>query len=226
MLTKSLLGIVLSLPGIILAPAIHEYFKALCSSRQGDPFPRVRGRLRLNPFRHFEPVGFFLLLVFGYGWGNPVETNSSRYKDRKRGTLITYVAPSLMNVLFAFAAASILAISKVVARNYGFPIMDAASALRAADGALASFGPLAFSLSYQMVYYFVQYNLGMAFFNLLPVYPLDCNKILSVFLSPANAIKLGQYEKMLQVILVVLLAFGTINAIFDPIVRFLLRFAL
>jgi Zn-dependent protease len=226
MSTTSLLVIILSLPGAILAPAIHEYFKALLSFRQRDPNPKLQGRLRLNPFRHLEPVGFFLMLCYGYGWGKPVNTNAMYYRDRRRGTMITYGAPSLINILFAFAAGSVLAVAKILAVDLGSPFMSvqmAYSIARISDP--ITWIPLASSILYQMVYHFARLNLSLALFNIIPVYPLDGAKILALYMTPGNALMLSSNEKRFQAILLILMVFGIVNGIFDQIIMFLLAFA-
>ncbi len=73
-----------AIPGALLAPIIHEWVKAMCSARQGDPTPKAKGFLCGNPFKYFEPIGFFLMIMFGFGWGRPVPTSALYYKDRRK----------------------------------------------------------------------------------------------------------------------------------------------
>jgi Zn-dependent protease len=226
MAQTSLLSLLLSLPGAILAPAIHEYFKAVLSFRQKDPNPRLQGRLRLNPFTHFEPVGFFLLLFYGYGWGQPVNANPAYYRDRRKGIALVYGAPSLINILFAATAGCALAVARLAAAQLGTAILPVPYAFAAASLVdPITWIPLATSLLYQIVYHFARLSLSLALFNLIPVYPLDGARLLTLLISPSTAMKFSQNEKQLQMLLMVLLVFNGVNRIFDPIVSALLAFA-
>jgi Zn-dependent protease len=91
-----LLNIVLECVGILLATTIFEFSKAFVSTKLGDVKPKQDGRLTLNPFKHFEPIGFLLFLFFGYGWGKPVVTSAIYYKDRDKGNILTYGLPVII----------------------------------------------------------------------------------------------------------------------------------
>lgn len=64
-------------------------------------------------------------------------------------------------------------------------------------------------------------NLRLAFFNLIPIYPLDGAKVLSVFLSPQKAMAMAQYEKILQMLLIMLLVTGLADRIISPMILML-----
>ena len=55
--TNGLLGLLTSLPGVLLAMTFHEFAHALAADRLGDDTPRRQGRLTLNPMAHIEPLG-------------------------------------------------------------------------------------------------------------------------------------------------------------------------
>ena len=94
-----------ALPAIFVSITICEFTKAFVSTKLGDNIPRQEGRLTLNPFKHFEAIGFILFLLCGFGWGKPVRTSGVYYKNRKLGTVITYTAPILANIVFSLALA-------------------------------------------------------------------------------------------------------------------------
>ncbi|MCL2708801.1 MAG: site-2 protease family protein [Defluviitaleaceae bacterium] len=199
----SFLHYVCLLPAAFFAPVIHESVKALCTSKLGDPTPKNKGFLKGNPFRYFEAVGFICILIFGYGWGQPVPTSPVSYRDRKRGTLVTYITPSVVNLLVGVIAA---ASGKLFGTFYPM----------GPDGAIAVFFVNA-------LYLFAKVNISLALFNIIPVYPLDGAKVLSLFLKPDLAIKMNHYEKILQVILILLLGFGLVGRAFDPLVDSLIK---
>ena len=78
---NSLIILALQAPCVIFATTLHEFTRAFVSTKLGDNRPRDNGRLTLNPFKHFEPIGFLLALLTGFGWGLPVETSSLYYKE-------------------------------------------------------------------------------------------------------------------------------------------------
>jgi len=68
----NLVSTLLTLPGVILAISFHEFAHAFAADRLGDSTPRNQGRLSLDPMKHLDPVGIFLLVFAHIGWGKPV----------------------------------------------------------------------------------------------------------------------------------------------------------
>lgn len=101
---EAMLGIVLTLPAVLIAITFHEFAHAFAATKLGDDTPKMQGRLTLNPFSHIDPIGFVLLLFAGFGWGKPVQINSRNF-DRKyselSGDAIVAVAGPIMNFLLA-----------------------------------------------------------------------------------------------------------------------------
>ena len=168
--------------GAFAAITLHEYVKALVSHKLGDPLPKARGRLTLNPLSHFEPIGFICMILTGYGWGKPVPTAAIYYKDRKKGTLLTYISPSVANLT---------------------------------AGVVFSF--LARYVPYDLLLIIANANVALAFFNIIPVYPLDGAKILALRLSPETQIKYSNYERIFQIILIIALFTGWVGMILRPL---------
>ena len=69
------------IPAILIAFAFHEFAHAFVADKLGDDTPRYEGRLTLNPANHIEPVGFLMIIIFGFGWAKPVRTNPSAYRN-------------------------------------------------------------------------------------------------------------------------------------------------
>ena len=189
-----LINYLLRVPGIVIAVTIHEFVRALVSTRLGDLLPREGGRLTFNPFKQMDAIGFFLLLFFGFGWGNPVRTSPTYYRNRRVGTLLTYATPIVINIIiamFMFLAYQFIAMGGM---TQTVPALSVISSIFA---------------------YAAVYNLTYGIFNLIPVYPLAGSKLLSVFVSPGTSVKFAQYEKVLQIVLVFLIAFNMFNFITD-----------
>ncbi|MDR1559649.1 MAG: site-2 protease family protein, partial [Clostridiales bacterium] len=232
----TLINYILALPGIAFALTIHEYFKALFSYRLGDPYPKLQGRLRANPKSHFEPIGFLLMLLYGYGWGLPVNTSSTYYKNRKSGTIITYAAPSLINLLFAFAAFTLLLAAKQISYTLGLGLPLNSQGFAQSVETLSGYGYTAANLFspepillvvsgtvYQILYMFARCNLAAALINLIPLYPLDAAVILENCLPAEHKYKFRGYRGMTLTILSLLFVSGFINIVFDPVIHLLLR---
>lgn len=58
----SFLVILLGIPGILVATTVHEFVRALTSTVLGDTYPKSQGQVTLNPVKHFEPIGFLMML--------------------------------------------------------------------------------------------------------------------------------------------------------------------
>lgn len=185
--------LLVSVPAILIATTAHEFTRAAVSAALGDNYPKSQGRLTLNPFKHFEPIGFLLLLYSGgFGWGKPVDTSALYYKNRKRDTLLTAILPSVANVVL------------------GLIFLWLYLGIYAGTGGYTFAAVLLNTLC--------RYNFGLAVYNLLPVAPMDCVKVLSV-LMPANTyFRYMQNEKLIQVGFLILMFFGLITGIMNVLI--------
>jgi len=201
---------------VLLVVAVHEYIKARVSTSLGDPKPKMQGRLTINPLKHFEPIGFIIMLVFFYGWGKPVETTATYYKDRKWGTVLTYTAPIIGCLVFGGTAAALYMLAAPLFLE-----------LVMSSGVLA--GPNAGTILPIMLLplttlsWISLYSFTFALFNLIPVHPLDGSKILSAFLNPNQVIKMNSLEKIFLMILVFLIVGGIVGRILTPVALILRR---
>ncbi|MFR5071534.1 MAG: site-2 protease family protein [Bianqueaceae bacterium] len=97
-----LIGLLYSIPAVLIAISMHEFAHGFVSYKLGDPTPKMDGRLSLNPFRHLDVMGTLCLLVAGFGWAKPVMVNPEYYKNKKRGMVLVALAGPVMNFLLAF----------------------------------------------------------------------------------------------------------------------------
>ena len=101
---NNLLGLLLSIPGILIAITFHEFAHAYAADKLGDDTPRSQGRLTLNPLGHLDPIGTVMLLFARVGWGKPVEVNPRNYDRRfsmDKADAIVSIAGPLMNFFLA-----------------------------------------------------------------------------------------------------------------------------
>lgn len=190
---RGIIEIIILIIAIFIVTDIFEFTKALASTLMGDKLPKSQGRLTLNPFKHFEPIGFLLFVFTGMGWGKPVETSMVGYKSKRAGTLVTYITPIVVSLIFA----GLIKIALVFLAVFFADVVWA-------DYLMTFLGTLR--------HYFVI----IAVFNLIPVYPLCGNRILRCFLSPNAQIRMSQNEKLYQTVFIFLWLLGLVS----PVVNF------
>ncbi len=74
-----LIGLLISLPAVLIAITFHEFAHAYAADKLGDETPRQQGRLNLNPLSHIDPIGFILLIFAGFGWGKTCTNKSKKF---------------------------------------------------------------------------------------------------------------------------------------------------
>ena len=97
-----LLDIILKIPAILIAFTAQGYAKALVADKLGDKTPRFQGRLTLNPSAHIDLIGFLMILIAGFGWTKPLNTNPSAYKRGYKDAIKVSIAAPLANLLVGF----------------------------------------------------------------------------------------------------------------------------
>jgi Zn-dependent protease len=162
---------------LILSIALHEFGHAISADRLGDPTPRRDGRVTLWPDKHFDPIGFIMILFtmiagFGLGWGKPVMVQPQYFRHPRRDMLIVAAFGPLMNLLLATVAGLILRVS-ISMGNVDWISNDV--------------------LAYKFVESFLIVNLSLMFFNLIPLHPLDGSKILGALLPDDLAYRYDRF---------------------------------
>ena len=99
-----LLTIILTIPGALIAFTAQGYARALVADKLGDKTPRFQGRLTLNPAAHIDPIGFLMILLVGFGWTKPINTNPSAYKRGYKDAIKVSIAAPIANLLVGFIA--------------------------------------------------------------------------------------------------------------------------
>jgi len=106
--TAEIINKILMIPAILVAFTFHEYAHAITADRLGDKTPRFQGRLTLNPIAHIDLMGFLLILVVGFGWAKPVETNPGAYKNYYKDDLKVSAAGPIANFILGIVFAILL----------------------------------------------------------------------------------------------------------------------
>jgi Zn-dependent protease len=159
---------------LLIAFTIHELAHAVTATYFGDDTPRLSGRLTLNPLAHLDPMGSLLLIVAGFGWAKPVPVNPYALSRRSPAALMwVSLAGPMSNFLMALLAA--------IPFRLGLLSTDAAYL-----DTFAGVSRLLPTLP-QFLLTFISINLLLMLFNLIPLAPLDGDKIFDYFMPPSFA---------------------------------------
>ena len=149
--------IVLLIPALVFSLSFHEFAHAWMAYRLGDSTAARMGRLTLNPMSHLDPIGSLALLLMGFGWAKPVPVDPRYLENPSQDMVKVAAAGPISNIILAIIAALVLRLLF--------------------DSDLLSNSVKTFFII------FMQINITLAVFNLLPVSPLDGSQILSPFLE-------------------------------------------
>lgn len=206
-----LIHLLLSLPIILFALSLHETAHGYVAAKLGDPTAKSLGRLTLNPIKHLDPIGFLCMVLFGFGWANPVPINSRYFKKPRRDMAFCALAGPVSNLLAAVGFSLLCGIFwflfTLISVKVGFP------------------NDMTFMLSEHFLiflYYGVSLNVTLAVFNLLPIPPLDGSRIVSAFLPAKLAYKYLKYERIISIILMVLLLVGVLSPVISIATNFII----
>lgn len=196
--------LLISLPIVLLSLSVHELSHGYIALRLGDPTARNMGRLTLNPIKHIDVIGFICMLLFHFGWANPVPINTRHFKNPRRDMALTGAAGPVSNLLLAVVFAVLLRLSLLLAT--GLFDTDLGTIFRAAvtQSAIAvSQGFTVLAIVVYMLYLGIIINLSYALFNLLPIPPLDGSRIFYVFLPVKWYFAVMKYERIIALVMLI-----------------------
>jgi Zn-dependent protease len=192
---------------LVLSLSVHEAAHAWTANRLGDPTARTLGRLTLNPLAHIDLIGTVLFPLIAMasnlpliGWAKPVPVSMQHLKSPRRDFAVVAAAGPISNIAMALVGAALLA------------------AIGGVSAAIASTGVTAAL----MMFRFVQLNVLLAVFNMLPIPPLDGGNVLSGFVPETVARLIDQIRPWGFILLYVLLLSGALDLYVWPIAEALL----
>lgn len=198
---------------LIMSAVVHEVSHGLAAFWLGDPTAKYAGRLTLNPLKHLDPWGSFLmpallLLLSGgrffFAAAKPVPYNPYNLRDQKYGPAIVGAAGPLSNIFIALIFGIFLRIFITIGIIPSSDVMTLLGNLFTGGGMLGS-GLNGMAILFLMIIYI---NILLAFFNLIPIPPLDGSKLLFAFLpiSEERKLYLEQYGLIFIIPIIILLS--------------------
>ncbi len=203
MLGIDFFGIFIQFTILVVSLSVHEAAHAWSADKLGDPTPRGLGRLTLNPAAHVDPIGTILFPLLAMisqfpiiGWAKPVPVGIQYLRGnwRQKFMFIAAAGPA-SNVLMALAGVAVLW------------IISGGPPLQAVPG-----------LVHNILFAFVQLNLLLAVFNMIPVPPLDGGNVLAGLVSGPVADALDRIRPYGILILYALMFLGVLSRIIYPFV--------
>lgn len=209
--------IIIWILAFVIAITVHEAAHAYMADKLGDPTPRMMGRLSLNPLVHYDPVGTTLLLVLvllrsigipviPFGWAKPVQFDPFNLDNPKKDAALISLAGPASNLILATILAIFLKLSSL---------------------------PISYIPNLSNIFLpIILLNVVLAIFNLIPVHPLDGQKILVGILPHKQAREFDFFMRRYGMIILLLLIFPTfggvspISVIISPVLNFVFNLLL
>ena len=176
------------LPVLIFSIVVHEVAHAWVALKEGDDTAYRLGRITLNPLSHLDFWGSFLVPVILYnvtggmifGWAKPVPINPRKFYNYRSADIKVSLAGIVANILLALSLVVLMVLllnlQKIMGPNSVLDFMA------------------------NLAYFGIYINLILAFFNLMPIPPLDGSHVL-YHLIPASwrhgYDRLGQYGMLI-----------------------------
>ncbi|OGH98362.1 MAG: hypothetical protein A2X43_05545 [Candidatus Margulisbacteria bacterium GWD2_39_127] len=170
---------------LIFSIIIHEVAHGYVAFFFGDTTAKRSGRLTLNPLKHIDPVGTIILPLLlrlsnspvVFGWAKPVPVNTMNMRNPKTSMVLVAAAGPLSNIIQGLF---LILIGRVLLMTINYQVPTIASSIIAVAITVLGWG--------------VFYNFLLAFFNLIPIPPLDGSRILRFFMPSSLQVLFDKLE--------------------------------
>jgi Zn-dependent protease len=153
------------IPAAVIGLTVHEFSHAYAAYLLGDSTAKELGRVTLNPLKHIDWMGFFLIVIAGFGWAKPVTFNPDNLKNKHRDEILISIAGPFSNFILAlvfFIIARGLYLSEFFnSTQIGLWIIN-------------------------LIIIWGVINIALFIFNLIPLPPLDGSHVYLTFLKDSN----------------------------------------
>jgi Zn-dependent protease len=178
----------------------HEFAHGWVAQKRGDPTAKMMGRLTLNPMAHadifgtviFPLMGMFTGWPFLFGWAKPVPVNDRNFANPRTDMFWVAFAGPLSNFILATIGVVGLVTYANWTTDFNVQLKD-------------------------LFQSFIFLNLALAFFNMVPIHPLDGSKVIARFLPEDLNRKLEENQQALSMVLLVILFAGGFQFLRIPI---------
>jgi len=206
LLTENPLYFLAWISAILVALSVHEFSHAYAAYRLGDNTPKAMGRLTLNPLAHIDWLGLLMLILIGFGWGNPVGFNPHNLKYKKWGSALVAMAGPAANL------------SGIIVFGLFLKLLAAITGLTVSN------------LLIQFLNLLIIINAILLVFNLIPIPPLDGSKLLFAILDKPkyDNLKMKLESRGPAILIILILAdnifrIGIFSSIFRGIISLIYR---
>jgi Zn-dependent protease len=196
----TLVNVLVVLVCLLVSMTVHEFMHAYVGFRLGDTTAMEKGRVSFNPLHHIDPFMTVLLpavtlLLFHIPIlaAKPVPFNPGRLKYGDFGAALLAFAGPASNLVLAFAGALLLR------------FVDLGSFLN------------------QAAVLFVELNVALAIFNLVPIPPLDGSRVLHAFAPEPVQDFMERIEPYGFFIIITLVLWGGASSVLLNLDNFVLR---
>ena len=178
-------------PAAIIGLTVHEFSHAFIAYRLGDDTAKNEGRLTLNPLKHIDWLGFFLIVIAGFGWAKPVSFNPNNLKNKHHDEILISIAGPISNfiiaVLFFVIARLLYFVDYFNATTFGIEVI-------------------------QLIVVWGVINFSLFVFNLVPIPPLDGSHLYLTYLKDINPkLMMNMYKWGTLVLLAIIIAESKLN---------------
>lgn len=162
----------------------------------GDKTPRFKGRLSFNPLDHIDLIGFVMIILLGFGWSKPMDTNPNAYKRGYKDSYKVAIAPIIAMLLTGFLASLVL----MAFVRFGFGLM----------------GTSFFEIVIKVIKRIVSVCVSLSIFNLIPLPGLAGFEILKA-VKPKFVYEYGEYFYRYQTLILIGIIYLGQNIIRIPV---------
>jgi len=237
---------------ILFAITVHEYMHARMALFCGDPTAKQMGRITLNPLAHLDPIGALCLLFAPIGWGKPVPVNPFNLRDPKRDDIIISIAGPASNIAIAIVIGIAIRVvpwpweglflyQQHLERSARSVVAPSATSADRGSRPPSPVKPPAppkampevvynnFAMLFLMLQIGLLINIGLAVFNMLPLFPLDGSHVVKGCLSGQASIRFEEFSRYAPGILMGLILFQCVfgvpllTSILMPPAKFLIQ---
>lgn len=161
-LQQNLVWLLFTYPLFLFCLSFHEMAHAITAAWGGDQTSAYQGRVTMNPIAHIDPIGTVLIPLLGaifsgiplIGWAKPVPVVETNFRRGSNYGMVVAMAGPFSNILLALAGVALMQIWVLTQTLATIP-----------DGTANTID--------MMLWYFIVINLVLAFFNMIPIPPLD-----------------------------------------------------